>query len=65
MMFYICMAFVLALVIIEFLLRRRDRRLADERVARWLAFQIQQEAKAKKNHIGPSGKCEEPGCHCT
>ena len=44
-MFWICMVMVAAIIAIEHLQRRRNRRLDDERVQRWLDFQAEQERK--------------------
>jgi hypothetical protein len=47
-MFWICMAIVIPIIVIEHLLRRRDRRLATERTKRWLAFEFRQMAREKE-----------------
>jgi hypothetical protein len=44
-MFWICMAIFVVIIVIEHLLRRRDRRLSSERTARWLAFELKQMAR--------------------
>jgi hypothetical protein len=47
-MFWICMAIVIPIIVIEHLLRRRDRRLSRERTARWLAFELRQMAQEEE-----------------
>lgn len=47
-MFWICMAIVIPIIVIEHLLRRRDRRLSRERTARWLAFELRQMHKERE-----------------
>ena len=48
-MFWICMGIVAIIIVIEHLLRRRDRRLAKERTARWLAFELRQMARENES----------------
>ena len=48
-MFWICMAIFVVIIVIEHLLRRRDRRLASERTARWLAFELRQMARENES----------------
>lgn len=48
-MFWICMGIVTVIIVIEQLLRRRDRRLSRERTARWLAFELRQMNKEQES----------------